>query len=73
MGVDGDPFEYGTPGNLSHEVDGGYGEWTHEECRHAVEQWEKSTPERLAALDPDVRLPTRQTRSTSTAVMGSAR
>lgn len=48
-------FEHMTPGNLPIDMDGGYGEWTHEQCVRAVAQWDSSDPEKLANLDPRVR------------------
>ena len=32
----------------------GYGEWSAEQCREGLAQWEAATPEQRAALDPEV-------------------
>ncbi|MGW7416341.1 DUF7691 family protein [Streptomyces sp. NPDC054863] len=49
-------FSYGSlPEGLPRPDDlPGYGEWSAEECRTALTQWEASTPEQRAALDSEV-------------------
>lgn len=48
-------FEGDTPRGLPPIEDGGYGEWTHDECVRALAEWDAASQRRLSALDRHVR------------------